>query len=201
MIVFLYGSDSYRLKQARDELVSRYKNKYKSGVNLFQIDLEEKDSREKLENAVKLSSFFNEHKLIVCKNLFAKKLISESALRLIKQYGISDEPDITFLTVENNPNKELLSKHKGLFEHLIKGKVVKEIEPLSGTKLMDWIQKETASRNCSIRPEALKELTILTGNDSWSIVNELDKLANYTNKITPSDIRFLVNSRTDMNIF
>ena len=203
MVIFLYGSDAYRLKEAKDELVNRYKAKYSSGMNLFAVDLFEPDGMDMLENVLKSSSFFNEHKLLVCKNAFGKKTAGESLTRHIQDQDIAGTPDITLILAETLAGKELETKNKELFRLLSGGKsMVKEFEPLSGEKLSEWIRKEFTVRNCSIGTAAVRRLVNIVGNDSWAVMSEVEKLANYKKgEVTSADIQALVQSQADMNIF
>src|SRR3989344_3900806 len=136
MIIFLYGSDSYRLKQARDEIVKRYKDKYPSGFNLFSFNASDISFLDTLEEAVKSLSFFGEHKLILLRNIFLKKSQADAVLEYIDKYDLGATKDVTLLVVEDNLGKNLSVKHRGLFQLLLdKSSLVKNIEPLSDTKL------------------------------------------------------------------
>ncbi len=203
MIIFLYGSDAYRLKQAKEDLVKRYQTKYSSGMNLFTLDLAETDSIDKLKGAFKNSSFFNEHRLVVSKNVFDKKAVAVDVHEQIKEQGIAKSPEITLIIAENLTAKELAAKNKELFKFLSDTKnTVKEFEPLSGDKLSEWIKKEFVSKRASIGQTAIKELIETAGVDSWSLINEIDKLTNYkTGEVTSADIRNMVTAKADMNIF
>lgn len=203
MLFFLYGSDAYRLKQAKDGLVSRYKLKYPGGMNRFYFDLSEQTDISHLENAIKSSSFFNEHKLIVCKNIFSKKATAELIAGWIKEYAITRATDITLMAVEDLTEKELIAKNGEVFKLLSGDKnIVKNIEPLSGAKLAEWARKEFEARGCSIEPAVLNSLLNMAGNDSWAVINEVEKLTAYkTDKITVADIQNLVHAKVDMKIF
>jgi len=204
MLVFFYGTDSYRLKRARDDLTSRYKAKYSSGVNLFSFDMTESDDTSVLESAIKSSSFFNEHKLIVCKNIFGKKSAAETLAKLTKDQNLATDSDITLAVIENLPEKELTSKNAPLFKILsAKESLVKILEPLGDLKLTEWVKKEFETRNCSISTGAVKKLTDIIGNDSWALMNEIDKLSANKNggAVTEGDIKLLVAPKIDLNIF
>lgn len=203
MIIFLYGSDSYRLKRASDEIIARYKVKYTSGVNLFRFDFSKPDSLNLCEDALRTASFFNEHKLVVCKNIFSTKSLVETASELINKYSISVESGITLLATENQPEKDLVTNHIKLFGILSdKKNVVKAVEHLNGQELQSWIKKEFQIRDCSIRADAIRKLIGLIGNDSWRLINEIDKLSAYKmGEVTAGDIDLLVSSTTDLNIF
>lgn len=203
MIVFLYGSDSYRLRQERENLIGRYKTKHPSGMNLFSVDLSESANITTLENALQSSSFFNEHKLIVCKNSFIKKPGSELLGKYIKEHDLDKATDITLIVTENMSAKELSIKNKELFKTLTSVKnLTQEIEPLEGNKLLEWVRKEFEARDCSIELGTAKNLVNLVGTDSWSIINEIEKLTGYkTGEITTADITNLVTSKINLSIF
>ncbi len=204
MIVFIYGSDSYRLRQAREDIISRYKAKYSSGINLFSLDLSVAENTESLETSLKTSSFFNEHKLIVCRNVFGNKQSAEDFLKLIKENKAEKATDITLVVAENLGEKELTTKHKELFKLLSdKDNVVKVIEPLSEARLTEWVKNEFKIRNCSIKEPAIKNLTDATGSDSWALTNEIEKLSAFKNgeEVTASDIAEMTSNETELSIF
>lgn len=204
MIIFLYGSDAYRLKKSREEIINRYRNKYPDSMNLFSVDLTESIGIDILENALKSSSFFNEHKLVVCKNIFSKKAGAESLAKYLRECEISKATDITLIASENMNGKELASKNKELFKTLGNDEnMVTEFEPLQGEELHAWIKNEVKSRNCSIGSGQIKILIDLAGNDSWAIINEVDKLTAYKNgsEITLTDIKALIPDKIQNNIF
>ena len=72
MIVFLYGQDSYRLKQNLDKIIDEHRKKYFSGVSLGVLDFSETDQTTDLGNAVKSRTFFDEKRLTVVKNPFGQ---------------------------------------------------------------------------------------------------------------------------------
>ena len=203
MIIFLYGSDAFRLKQAKEEIINRYRNKYPSGMSLFTIDMSEAADTDILERTLKSPSFFNEHKLVVCTNIFGKKNSAELIADKLGEYSLSEATDITLVAVENMPSKDLNTKHRGLFKTLTDRKnKVQEIEPLQGNELTNWIRTEAKSRGCLLESGALRNLVEIIGNDSWAIINELDKLAGYkTGEIISDDVASLVTAKADLNIF
>ena len=184
-------------------MISRYKAKYISGFNFFSVDLDKAGDLNVLENAVKSSTFFSEHKLVVCKNAFNNKISSDKILGFIKEYSLSDFKDMTLAIVEDSSEKELVLKHGELFKTLFdKNNIVKTVEPLVGAELDGWIQKEFQIRECKINSQTIKNLVQLIGNDSWVIVNEIDKLCAYKRgDITIDDIHQLIRPQTTLSIF
>ena len=118
MIIFLYGSDGYRLKQNVDKVVSSYRKKYQSGLNLFEFDFSENENTDTLEKAIKSSSFFNEFKLLIVKNFSINKSLSAKIVKLIKTWDLTATKDIILLAIENLTEKEIFSKSKELFKLL-----------------------------------------------------------------------------------
>ncbi|MBI2062403.1 MAG: DNA polymerase III subunit delta [Candidatus Yanofskybacteria bacterium] len=202
MIIFLYGPDSYRLKQNSDVVLDNFRKKHPGGV-FFKFNLNNADEIEKAEDAVKSGSLFGGVKLIVLKNVFSNKAGSDRIEKLVKSQNLLKEKDIVLLFIENQEEKEL-AKNKTFFNLLIgKGNVVRNIEYLTGEKLVKWIKGEFSARTCSIEPDAIKELIKTTGNDSWALVNEIEKLSNYTGQtsIKKGDVAILGFKKIDLNIF
>lgn len=204
MLIFLYGPDAYRLQEAKQNITKEYKKKHSSGMNIFDFDLSNPDNLTGLLDAIKSSSFFNEHKLLVCKNVFGNKVAASTAVEYITKYTLDSMSDLTLMVVENFNEKDLVLKNKELFK-LLSGKnsVVKNIESLEGTKLSEWIQDEFRLRECSIKSDALKNLIAITGNDSWALVNEIGKLCTYKKRgeMAVADVSLLTVPRADLNIF
>lgn len=204
MIIFLYGSDSYRLKQAKEDLISRYQAKYNSGVNLFSFDFSEVNDLNGVDDALRISSFFNEHKLIICRNLFSKKPTADKMAPYLKDHKISDYSDATLMVVENLSEKDLILKHKELFTLLSsKENTIKTVNSLEGVELVKWVENEFQIRGCSIKSDVLKKLIEIVGNNSWLLVNEVNKLTNYQNggEVKTEHINLLVSQSAELNIF
>jgi len=204
LIIFLYGSDSYRLKQAGEDIVSRYRAKYSSGINLFTFNFADDIGENILASAIKSFSFFNEHKLIVCKNILGNKQAADTLAKLIKDYALESDPSMTLLAIESLSEKEAITKNKELSGLLSKKpNFVKVIDLLEGSRLSEWIVREFEIRGCSINQRALNQLINLTGNDTWTLVNEIEKLTAYKSRgvVGEADVALLVSPKIDSNIF
>lgn len=202
MIIFLYGPDNYRLKQNSDMVLENYRKKYVGGVCL-RFDLSNTEEISKAEDAIKNGSLFGEVKLIILKNSFSNKAASDRIGELVKVQNLSKEKDVVLLFVEDQGEKEL-AKNKALFG-LLSGKdnTVRNMEYLQGDKLVKWIKREFAVRRCSIEPGALKELITIAGNESWALINEIEKLSNLKPQgaINKDDVSLVSYKKTDLNIF
>lgn len=202
MVILLYGPDGYRLKQNCNIVMENYRKKHPSGV-FFKFDLSEVGEITKAEDAIKSGSLFGEVRLIVLKNVFSDKAGSDRVGDLIKTQNILKEKDIVLLVIENQDGKEL-AKNKSLFGLLTKeGNMVRNVQHLEGANLTKWIKSEFASRNCSVEQDAVRELIAVVGNESWSLVNEINKLCNFKTGgvIKKEDITLLGFKKIDLNIF
>lgn len=204
MTIFLYGQDAYRLKQGLGQVISGYEKKYPGSLNLFSFDLSDKEQRSRFEDSLKTLSFFEEAKLMIARNSFVSKETSEWVKDVLVRHEINKAKSITVTVVEQVSQKDLEKTNKELFKDLAsKSSTVRNFEYLEGAKLMNWVRSEFASLNCSIDTASARALIDLTGNESWQLANEIQKLANYRQKgtITSKDVGALVSGRTDLNIF
>src|SRR3989344_5607194 len=129
MLIFLYGPDSYRLKQVRDEIIQNHKSKYPSGLNFVDFDVSGGAPLDLLVDAIRSLSFFGEHKLIALINVFSKKSQAETILRHINNYDLTTVKNVTLLVAEDGLGKELAGKFQELFGLLSsKSSLVKNID-------------------------------------------------------------------------
>lgn len=202
MVIFLYGPDSYRLKQNSYIVLDNFRKKHPGGV-FFKFDLSNIDETARVEDSVKSGSLFGEVKLIVLKNVFSNKTIADRIGELIKSQNLLKEKDIVLMFVENQDKKELI-KNKTLF-NLLAGKdnVVRNFECLEGESLVKWLKSEFVSRGCSVEGDAIRELITTAGNESWALVNEINKLCNFSagGVIKREDVILLGFKKVDLNIF
>jgi len=224
MIIFLYGSDGYRIKENVDTIVSAYNKKYKSGMSHYRFDLENGSNLDRLENAVKSVSFFDEAKLIIAKNPFSagddflNKLSS-----LTNGLKVTTDKKTVLVFVENRTEKELKKTDKDLFAFLTaKPNMVKDINYLRGTKLSNWVKSKFKENGQDVSPAVARLLINLVGSDpaksgdrgvsSWALANEINKISNYstTNRrlrmashesITEEDVKLLISHKEDDSIF
>lgn len=207
MIIFLYGRDSYRLKQNLDKIIEEYKSKHTSGMSFSVLDASEglpSDTLEKLEDLVKTTSFFNEKRLVIVKNPF---LINESLSALIKKWDLAEDKDRIIVCVEYQSEGELNKKDKSFCALLAaKTNVVKNFELLVGKQLENWVAKETAGHDKKIDVAAVQQLISRTGGNPWLLSQEINKLVNYKDAVggdivAVADVDLLVVPKEDLNIF
>lgn len=190
------------MKQNSNMVLDNYRKKHPGGV-FFKFDLSDPGEISKAEDSIKSNSLFGGVKLIILKNLFSNKVASDRIGELVNASNLLKEKDTVLMMVENQEEKEL-AKNKRLF-NLLAGKenTVRNTEYLSGEKLTKWIKGEFALRKCSVEADAVKELIEIAGNDSWALVNEIDKLCNFKigGVIKKDDVALIGYKKTELNIF
>lgn len=200
MIIFYHGSDGYHLNQAVKNLAEQYKEKYKQGLSASFVDATDSDGAETLENSLKLNSLFNEVSLVIVLNSLDSSAVSERTAKILTKQKTHDRKD--FVVVLVGDGDFIKTKHKS-FAKIISDKRTKtqEFKPLSGSALVGWIKDEFKSRGCLADPMAIQEILELTGDDSWDLIQEIEKLSNYSNNIGIRDVRSLVIDRRNIGPF
>lgn len=203
MTIFLYGQDAYRLKQGSRQVLAGYEKRYPGSLNLFSFDLSDKEQRIRFEDTLKTVSFFEEARLVTVRGAFTSKETSEWTEKIISDRNIYIDKHIVLMLMEQLSENDLGKINKSFFHNLFsKSSTIRNFEYLDGPKLTNWVRSEFAARGCSIDIGSIRTLVALTGNESWRLANEIDKLSNYKQgEITQREITSLVLGRTDLNIF
>lgn len=210
MILFLYGTDAYRIKERMDEIICQYKTKHKSGLNFLRTNEKDLDV-EALKGFLGSVSMFNEKKLAVIENLFEDKDKKEKFFELLKNSKIEKNENIFILVVhvmglgnvnkKNQKIKQDFTKDK-LMQYLLKTSYkIEELNVLSGVQLGRWASKRFEKHGVAIEPSALEFLLLNLPNDSWLIANEIEKLSLYSSKIKLKDVHNLIPQYFSPEIF
>ena len=201
MIIFLYGEDTYRLSENRDSVVKSYQAKHGSGFNFFRIDGAVLSAVADVSEAIKSASLFNEVKLILVSNIFARAETAEGIQELLKKYSTTTDPKIVILAT--HPGTAAQAKPKEFFNFLASEKnLVRDFGVMEGIKLQNWIKKEAEARGASFASGALNRFITVAGSDSWARIQNLTKLANYSpGPISSETIDLLIKTETEPNVF
>ncbi len=205
MIIFLYGSDGYRLKENVDTIADAYRKKHQSGMSYYCFDLSSKDKFDDFAEAVKSVSFFDEAKLVIVKNPFlAESDLLKKLSSLTDDLKIVADKKTVLVFVEHRTERELQKTNKDLFAFLTaKPNLVRTINYLEGAKLSNWVRGKFKNNDYNVPSAVADLLTEIVGNESWALVNEINKLSNYKagGTITEKDVSLLVSCKEDDSIF
>jgi len=191
MIIFLYGKDTYRMKEKLREIIERHKKIHKSGLNLKYFD-----DFTNFKDEIRQTSMFKEKKLAVITDIFANPDFKEKFLENKKDFLKTE--DIILFYQEGEINK-----NNSLFKFLKKNAKSQEFKFLAGQNLKTWIKKEFDRYETKIDSGVLEKLIEYIGNDLWQMSNEIRKLASFRNNkmVGVEDIELLVRSKIETDIF
>ena len=192
MIIFLYGTDTYRSRQKLNVILENYQKKYPQGLNFRTFDLEEKNFQD-IQDEVKTTSIFGDKKLNLFKGAFSNESFQDSFLKNTK-YFLNSKDNFIFFEQGN------VKKGK-LFNFLKKEAKTQEFKPLTGQQLKNWVKNEFKKYQCQIGEKELEKLIDFIGNDLWRFSNEIRKLASFSSKIREDTIDLLIDSKIESNIF
>ena len=195
MLIFLHGSDTYRSRQKLNEIIGRYKDVHKSGLNLKYLDgskLKFQDFKSDSNQA----TMFKEKKLIVLCDAFSNSDFKEKFLKKKKEF--LDSEDIIVLY-----EKSKVPKKGSLFTFLKKNATCQEFEALTGQNLKRWVKKEFGKLGAEIDSMTMDKLIVFVGDDLWQMANEIRKLASFKDgqRIESGDIDLLIKPKIEPEIF
>lgn len=200
MIIFLYGTDTYRSREKLNEIINKYKAKHKTGLNFKRLDFNEKDLRD-LKEIASSSPMFKEKKMIILENVFERKSDWMKELsEYLKKNNYAEDKEIALVFYE----KKDPDKRTELYKFLIKKpNVSQEFKPLENGKLENWVKKEIEQRGGKIDQQAVRKLAASAGGSLWQMSQEIDKLILFADKsaIGEKEVDLLVKSKIETNIF
>jgi DNA polymerase III delta subunit len=179
MIIFLHGSDSYRRQKKLNYYTEEYRKKY-SNLSCDFFDLGNLEEFLRLKEFSGQQLLFDNKKMAVLNNVF--EIEAKELKDFFKKY--LDAEDFTILISEEKlPPKELEFMIKEAFK-------AEEFPNFEAEKLRFFIQKEAKGRKAILTSGAINFLAEAYKNDSWGLVNELDKIG-LISPIKPIDVEDL----------
>lgn len=159
-------------------------------LNFTKIDYAE-SSLEEIENEISFLPFGYDKKVILIEN--SEGLLKEKDIEnLVKIVNLNDQDVDVILSM--NINKI----NQKFFDDFVNKKII-ELKELSESDWDKYIVQYLAKRDVKISSEATVELKRRTGQNIESLINEMDKISNYSNSISLEDIKLLVNEPLNEN--
>jgi DNA polymerase-3 subunit delta len=201
MIIFIYGTDTYRSKQSLSKMVEKFRvERDPQGLNLVRLDVE--SGQHTIMQEILSAPFLAEKRMVVLENLLVSK---NDALQkeLLARIEAKTLPEDVILIIWEGIEKPKLKQAKELFERLLKEQYTQYFEELTGAKLTGWILAEVKSRGGEIERDAVHLLATTVGTDMWRLGSMLDQLTSYAfgRSITVADCNLFVEEKVDDNIF
>ncbi len=220
MLIFIYGSDSFRQYEKLREL----KAKFQHDVDQFGMSVETLDGEKltvtKLSEVSGAVSMFTRKRLIIIDRLFKQK--DEKNFAPIAEYlhkqAEGDHVFILLHTAEESAfsfgKPEKLPKYKqGFYDWCVKQPMSQSFPKLSQSELINWLKNKAAERGGQLSNDAIATLLSLTIGDLWQLDQELDKLINLKQgqkskedksegvKIEMADVKLVVQGIFEEHIF
>ncbi len=196
MIIFLYGKDTFRIKEKKEEIIKKYTLTKKSGLSLKFFDFL-KDGLSFFDE-ISQNLIFKEKKLLVLSNLFSSK---EAKERFEKEKDRLKKSDDVILIYEEKD----LPENDNLFRFLKLNSKMQKFDLLDDGKLKIWVKEKFKKEGAAVDEKALHLLCEYVGNDLWRMSNEIKKLLTWKKdtgeKITSADVKLLVKPKIDSDIF
>ena len=159
-------------------------------LNFTKIDYTE-SSLEEIENEISFLPFGYDKKVILIEN--SEGLLKEKDIEnLVKIVNLNDQDVDVILSMNIN---KINQKFFDDFEN----KKIIELKELSESDWDKYIVQYLAKRDVKISSEATAELKRRTGQNIESLINEMDKISNYSSSISLEDIKLLVNEPLNEN--
>lgn len=196
MILFLYGSDSFRLQEELNDLKTRFLSKHGRN-NLQDVDLDEADAS-KIFESIQNMPLFAATRFLVIKNALKNlnKLDQEKLLEILAKEEANKDLVICFF--ERNE-----VKNTKLAQYLKKIKHAKHFDELKGLELSKFAKQLAKKIQCDIDPQALEMVVIRSHGNIWWISNVLRQLCAYAGpeRVSAKHVQELTTLRMPPTIF
>ena len=231
MIIFLYGQDTYRLREEMRKIVEEYKKPRLDSrldsaeraarqanpdwMDFVRIDANDKQVEilSELKQITDTVSMFSSQKLVIIDNIFeANQDIQEEILEFLKKRNLEKTSDITIIFCDEETDSQ-----SALFKYLQSKAECKEFKLLQGAQLRNWIKDYVVKQGSKIDSQTIYKLIEYIGNDLWRMENEINKLITYKMgdvrrptsnmldvarpTLTVADIELLSRPEVDLKIF
>lgn len=196
MIIFIYGTDSFRSWQKVNELKKKFKDKIDSSGSNIAFMEEDNFTMSEFRQQLLSAGLFTKGRMLIIKNILSGGIDKDMQQEI--QTVLTRVGDNVVVWWEHFKDNDVYKKVKQypLFMFLLKQKFVQEYNALIGVRLDQWVQSRALELGTSIKPVAAKNLVALIGDDLWQLDNELLKISLYTKnkEIDTLDIEEMVKT-------
>ncbi len=198
MIIIFHGDNKFITKRKLNEALENYKEKHKSGLNLFSFS-HENFTFDKFKDAAETVSMFEEKKCIILKDFFSEDASLEKLIEYFKKKSIKEDKNTIIILKEDIFLNKESDNQKWLFK---KPSLVYESKAFDVSAQKKWIEKEVFMKKSEISPLAISKLLLFCRNDLFKLENEIAKLTSYKKNISEKDVSLLVSHNdTESDIF
>jgi DNA polymerase III subunit delta len=197
MILFLYGSESYLLKQKLEQVIERAKARGTTDDGITKIDGGEAKLGQ-VRQALSAGSLFSAGRVVIIRDWLANHPASDND-RLVELLEGAAESTVIAVAEFSEPDRRL-----GAVKRL--GKLASkswQFAPLEPGPAVQWLTETAAERSIKFDRAIARKVVDLAGTDLWLLSNELDKLgaAARGQAVTEAMVDHLVASQEEGNIW
>lgn len=190
MIIVLTGPNDYArmsaLKKISDDFVDKY-----GDFGLEKIDASVSEYGRLLENVASLP-FLAERRMIVLAGIQSNSTLVNDVSKLID--ATSDTTDLII-------DEAKFDKRLSLYKILKKKAEIRDFKELDERSIVNWLVSEARVRGASLSLVDANKIVLRAGNNQMLLSNELNKLINYSPKISSGSIEELVSPIPSSSIF
>ena len=185
-VYLFYGLDTFIIKSKINNIIKKYDV---DDFNVSHYDMDEVNLEEAINDASTIP-FMTDVKVIIIKNAYflstekPKKAIDHN-VDALKRY--IDNPSETTILIISAPYQKL-DVRKAITKALKEVAETVECKPLKEQDTSAWIRRQLGKNNISIDNDALQEFMKRVENNSEVLVNEMQKLLNYSEGLSVVDI-------------
>lgn len=199
MIKLYYGEDTYSLGHSLKKLEADFQIANFGDMNIVKFDGSAL-SFDNLIRSITAVPFLAPKRLIIISDFFRD---GDDKLHEYILNNMSKFPESSEIILKEDGE---VKKTSSLYKKLLKEKLVVNFPLRKGYELEKWLSEMSKVKKIPIAMPAAKKLITNAGNNSWRLINELEKLdlfrlAKNQTEITISDIDEMVESEHDQNVF
>ena len=202
MIIFIYGGDTYRSRQYRDKIVTKFQiDRDPGGYNIVTIDGESATVGQ-VTQEVCAAPFLAEKRMVVLKNTLSGK-VNKALDELETLVSEKKVPESTVLVIWERAEEYKNKTAQGIFKVLLTEKFKEHFPILGVSEAIGWAKQQLIAFGLTAGPGAVESLVAGAGTDSFVIEQLLLQLKSYKpgGTITTADVAQFVEAPTDDNIF
>ncbi len=170
MIIILHGKDAFRIDEKVKNIISGYKKKNKSGMNI--VFLTEKPSFNDLKNESRQMGMFKEKKLLIGTDILKNENLKKEVKKRAEELAKGD--NILILKEHQELKAKFLKKIEKISD---KEALIQKFDKLKGRKLKSWYKKRIGENQADYQTGVIDKLIEYVGDDLWRASTEISKLA------------------------
>jgi DNA polymerase III delta subunit len=190
MVEVLTGSNSFALQQALNKRVLAFKLAH-GDIAFEQLDASESTSKQIIET-VQALPFLSTKRLVILRGVSENREVADTIDKICS--AVDDATDL--LIVEPK-----FDRRSVLYKYLTKNSAFTEYVEMDDISLIDWLVEEATRRGATLSTRDAKILINRVGHEQLRLSHELEKLENYSPKITSETIRLLTDQSVQSSTF